>query len=154
MPESLRLAVSAGAVLLPEGPGPARRRPAVGGGHHPPTSSSAPRPGPSATWAHDGSRRWRSCAPAREKLEETLLAWLRHWGQRAPVAAELGIHPQTVGYRVAQLRELFGDSLEEPQVRFELELVLRARRPAAPALAVAGLSGSPAGPLSRCRAGS
>ena len=31
-----------------------------------------------------------------------------------PVAAELGIHPQTVGYRAAQLRELFGDALEDP----------------------------------------
>ena len=62
----------------------------------------------------------------RERLEVTLLAWLRHWGQRAPIAAELSIHPQTVGYRVAQLKELFGDDLDDPQVRFELELVLRA----------------------------
>ncbi|MGJ9402160.1 PucR family transcriptional regulator [Arthrobacter sp. KK5.5] len=79
-----------------------------------------------------------SLRPAqRERLEETLLSWLRHWGQRAPVAAELGIHAQTVGYRVAQLRELFGDDLEDPRARFELELVLRAARafaaPGAPA---------------------
>ncbi|MEO3936364.1 helix-turn-helix domain-containing protein [Dermatophilaceae bacterium Soc4.6] len=64
---------------------------------------------------------------SRDKLETTLLSWLRHWGQRTPVADELGIHPQTVGYRVGQLRELFGDALDDPQVRFELELVLRAR---------------------------
>ena len=62
----------------------------------------------------------------RERLAETLLSWLRHWGQRAPVAAELGIHPQTVGYRAAQLRELFGDTLEDPKARFELELALHA----------------------------
>ncbi len=62
----------------------------------------------------------------RERLSETLRSHLRHWGQRAPMAAELGIHPQTVGYRVAQLRELFGDTLEDPQVRFELELALEA----------------------------
>lgn len=62
----------------------------------------------------------------RERLAETLLSWLRHWGQRAPVAAELGIHPQTVGYRAAQLRELFGDALEDPEARFELELALHA----------------------------
>lgn len=63
----------------------------------------------------------------RDKLSTTLLAWLRHWGQRAPIAQELDIHPQTVGYRVAQLRELFGAELDDPQARFEMELVLRAR---------------------------
>ena len=62
----------------------------------------------------------------RERLAETLHAWLRHSGQRAPVAAELFVHPQTVGYRVGQLRELFGDALDDPETRFELELVLRA----------------------------
>lgn len=64
----------------------------------------------------------------RERLAETLLSWLRHWGQRAPVAAELGIHPQTVGYRAAQLRDLFGEDLEDPKARFELELALHAGR--------------------------
>lgn len=63
---------------------------------------------------------------ARERLTETLLSWLRHQGQRAPIAEELFVHQQTVGYRVAQLRELFGDALDDPEVRFELELVLRA----------------------------
>lgn len=62
----------------------------------------------------------------RERLAETLLAWLRHQGQRAPIAQDLFVHPQTVGYRVAQLKELFGDALDDPEVRFELELVLRA----------------------------
>lgn len=62
----------------------------------------------------------------RARLAETLLAWLRHHGQRAPVAAELFVHQQTVGYRVGQLRELFGDVLDDPEARFELELVLRA----------------------------
>ena len=64
----------------------------------------------------------------RAVLEETLLAWLTHWGQRAPIAAELGVHSQTVGYRVGRLRELFGEALEDPDARFDLELVLRARR--------------------------
>ena len=64
----------------------------------------------------------------RERLTETLLSWLRHQGQRAPIADELFVHQQTVGYRVAQLKELFGDALEDPEVRFELELVLRAGR--------------------------
>ncbi|WP_245632995.1 PucR family transcriptional regulator [Luteipulveratus mongoliensis] len=62
----------------------------------------------------------------RQRLAETLFAWLRHQGERNKVAAELHIHPQTVGYRVAQLREVFGDLLDDPQGRFELEMVLRA----------------------------
>jgi DNA-binding PucR family transcriptional regulator len=62
----------------------------------------------------------------RERLTETLLSWLRHQGQRTPIAAELFVHQQTVGYRVAQLKELFGEALDDPEVRFELELVLRA----------------------------
>jgi sugar diacid utilization regulator len=62
----------------------------------------------------------------RERLAETLLAWLRHQGQRAPIAQDLFVHPQTVGYRVAQLKELFGEALDDPEARFELELVLRA----------------------------
>ncbi|XVX20749.1 PucR family transcriptional regulator [Actinomycetota bacterium] len=65
-------------------------------------------------------------ASQRERLTATLLSWLRHQGQRAPVARELRIHEQTVGYRVGQLRELFGADLEDPDIRFELELVLRA----------------------------
>jgi hypothetical protein len=62
----------------------------------------------------------------RARLTETLLSWLRHQGQRAPIAEELFVHQQTVGYRVAQLKQIFGDDLEDPEVRFELELVLRA----------------------------
>jgi hypothetical protein len=62
----------------------------------------------------------------RERLTETLLAWLRHNGQRAPMAGELFVHRQTIGYRVGQLKQLFGDALDDPEARFELELVLRA----------------------------
>ena len=43
------------------------------------------------------------------------------------LAAELDVHEQTVGYRVNQLREVFGEDLHDPQARFELELVLRAQ---------------------------
>ncbi|WP_260439661.1 PucR family transcriptional regulator [Humibacillus xanthopallidus] len=64
--------------------------------------------------------------PVRARLTETLLSWLRHQGQRAPIADELFVHQQTVGYRVAQLKQIFGDDLDDPEVRFELELVLRA----------------------------
>jgi hypothetical protein len=68
---------------------------------------------------------------ARARLEATLLAWLRHRGGVAHAARELHVHPQTVRYRVARLRELFGGALDDPDVRFELELALRARPAAA-----------------------
>jgi len=66
-------------------------------------------------------------AGARARLTETLRAWLAEQGRLGPAAARLGIHPQTVRYRVARLRELFGDALEDPDDRFWLELALRAR---------------------------
>src|SRR3954454_14201540 len=62
----------------------------------------------------------------RARLTETLRAWLDRPGQVQAVAAELGVHPQTVRYRVKQLRALFGDRLEDPEARFELGLALRA----------------------------
>lgn len=66
--------------------------------------------------------------PQRERMADTLLAWLES-GLNANEAAErLRIHPQTVRYRLRQLEELFGERLREPGERFELELVLRARR--------------------------
>jgi DNA-binding PucR family transcriptional regulator len=62
----------------------------------------------------------------RARLKETLAAWLDRPGQVQAVAAALGVHPQTVRYRVRQLRDLFGDRLEDPEARFELALALRA----------------------------
>jgi PucR-like helix-turn-helix protein len=61
----------------------------------------------------------------RARLTDTLRAWLDRPGQVQAVAAELGVHPQTVRYRVRQLRELFGARLEDPEARFELALALR-----------------------------
>jgi PucR C-terminal helix-turn-helix domain len=62
----------------------------------------------------------------RERLAETLLAWLSYRGERARVADALHVHPQTVAYRLGQLRRLFGDALTDPDRRFALELALRA----------------------------
>jgi hypothetical protein len=62
---------------------------------------------------------------ARARLQATLLAWLRRQGNVAAVAGELHVHPQTVRYRLARLREHFGAALDEPDTRFELELALR-----------------------------
>lgn len=49
-----------------------------------------------------------------EKLGDTLRAWLTHQGRRDDVAAALFVHPQTVRYRMGQLRELYGDRLTDP----------------------------------------
>lgn len=63
---------------------------------------------------------------SRLRLEATLRTWLRHRGAQGAAALELGVHPQTVRYRMARLRELFGTDLEDPERRFALELALRA----------------------------
>jgi hypothetical protein len=67
-------------------------------------------------------------APERERLLETLRAWLDHQRHTPRVAAELHVHPQTVRYRIAKLRELLGDVLETPDGRFELQMALRVPR--------------------------
>jgi hypothetical protein len=64
----------------------------------------------------------------RERLVSTLRAWLDRPGQVQAVATALEVHPQTVRYRLKQLRELFGARLEDPEARFELALALRAVR--------------------------
>ncbi len=63
-------------------------------------------------------------APVRQRLCETLAAWLRHMGDRQAVAAELHIHPQTVRYRLGQLHELFQGTLDDPAVRARMTLAL------------------------------
>jgi hypothetical protein len=65
-------------------------------------------------------------AGPRARLTETLRAWLDRPGQVQAVAGVLGVHPQTVRYRVRRLRDLFGDALDDPERRFELSLALRA----------------------------
>ena len=59
-----------------------------------------------------------------ERLAETLRSWLLHRGQRDAVAADLFVHAQTVRYRMTQLRELFGERLNDPQAVLELIVAL------------------------------
>jgi hypothetical protein len=63
---------------------------------------------------------------ARGRMRETALAYVRHRGNSVEMAAALHLHPQTVRYRIARLRELLGDQLDDPDARFELEIALRA----------------------------
>jgi hypothetical protein len=62
---------------------------------------------------------------SRARLAETLAAWLDERGNAVAVAKRLHVHPQTVRYRLAQLRDRFGEALEDPDARFELQLALR-----------------------------
>ncbi|MBJ7336918.1 MAG: helix-turn-helix domain-containing protein [Mycolicibacterium sp.] len=59
-----------------------------------------------------------------ERLAETLRSWLLHQGQRDAVAADLFVHAQTVRYRMTQLRELYGDRLNDPRTILELTVAL------------------------------
>jgi PucR C-terminal helix-turn-helix domain len=60
----------------------------------------------------------------RRRLEETLRCWLLHHGRRQAVADDLFVHAQTVRYRMGQLRELFGDLLDDPESVLRLTLAL------------------------------
>jgi len=62
---------------------------------------------------------------AAARMHETALAYVRHGGNAVAMAAELHVHPQTARYRTARLRELFGEQLDDPDARFELEIALR-----------------------------
>jgi hypothetical protein len=75
----------------------------------------------------------RALAPLRElpegaaaRAEETLRAWLDAHGDVTATAATLHVHPQTVRYRLAGLREAFGGALDDPVARLELAVALRA----------------------------
>jgi DNA-binding PucR family transcriptional regulator len=67
----------------------------------------------------------------RERLLETLAAWLDAHGEARPAAEALHVHVQTVRYRLDKLRDVFGDALDDPERRLELALALRIRRGAA-----------------------
>jgi PucR C-terminal helix-turn-helix domain len=72
---------------------------------------------------------------ARARMRETALAYVEQHGNAAAMARALDVHPQTARYRLARLRELLGDDLDDPAARLELELALRApsTEPAPPA---------------------
>jgi hypothetical protein len=63
----------------------------------------------------------------QRKLSETLLTWLQSRRGAPEIAQILGVHPQTVRYRLRRLEQLFGERLADPQARFDIEVALRAR---------------------------
>ncbi|CAM5606224.1 PucR family transcriptional regulator [Streptomyces griseorubiginosus] len=78
-----------------------------------------------------GRLRARALAPLdavsegqRERLAETLLAWLLSGSNVPEVATRLHVHPQTVRYRLRQLDKVFGEALHDPGARLDLILAL------------------------------
>jgi hypothetical protein len=65
----------------------------------------------------------------RARLTTTLAAWLDRQGRIDETARALGVHPQTVRYRLGQLREAYGVTLDDADARFELALALRLGTP-------------------------
>lgn len=61
----------------------------------------------------------------RARTIQTLSAWLDAQGSVHAVAERLGLHPQTVRYRVRRMEEAFGERLHDPRARFELEAAVR-----------------------------
>jgi hypothetical protein len=59
---------------------------------------------------------------------QTLRAWLDAHGDVSAAAEALHVHPQTVRYRIARLREAFGGALDDPGARLELAIALRMTR--------------------------
>ena len=63
---------------------------------------------------------------SRRILGQTLLHWISTQNPSAPSMAEaLGIHPQTVRYRLKRLRDVFGPGIDDPQKRLEMSFALR-----------------------------
>jgi hypothetical protein len=59
-----------------------------------------------------------------DRLVETLRAWLLHQGRRDEVARSLHVHPQTVRYRMSQLRDVYGERLDDPHTVLALTVAL------------------------------
>ncbi|WP_413806897.1 PucR family transcriptional regulator [Streptomyces sp. OE57] len=72
-------------------------------------------------------------ATGRGDLVASLRAWLSRHGQWDAAAADLGVHRHTLRYRMRRVEEILGRSLDDPDVRMELWLALKATAPGASA---------------------
>jgi hypothetical protein len=64
----------------------------------------------------------------RRRMAETFSAWLETSGTAPAMAERLGVHPQTVRYRMRNLERALEGQLRDPDSRFAIEAVLRATR--------------------------
>ncbi len=65
-------------------------------------------------------------ATGRGDLVASVRAWLSRHGQWDAAAADLGVHRHTLRYRMRRVEEILGRSLDDPDVRMELWLALKA----------------------------
>ncbi|MFJ8824398.1 PucR family transcriptional regulator [Streptomyces sp. NPDC102467] len=65
-------------------------------------------------------------ATGRGDLVASLRAWLSRHGQWDAAAMDLGVHRHTLRYRMRRVEEILGRSLDDPDVRMELWLALKA----------------------------
>ena len=63
----------------------------------------------------------------KETLITTAESFVRHGGNMAEVARQLGVGARTVAYRIDRIAELTGLHLRRPEDRFVVELAIRAR---------------------------
>ncbi|MFD8151852.1 PucR family transcriptional regulator [Streptomyces sp. NPDC059720] len=102
-----------------------------------------PRLGPVAEWASIGPYRLLTALPAEaahDPVVRTLLAPVHHdlartaevyldcAGQAARAAAELGVHRQTLYYRLSRIEKLTGLDLDDGEDRLLLHMALKAHR--------------------------
>ena len=90
-------------------------------------------------------------AHGRGDLVASLRAWLSRHGQWDAAAADLGVHRHTLRYRMRRVEEILGRSLDDPDVRMELWLALKATSgdPTVGARGVAGRWAAPAAVVGR-----
>lgn len=72
-------------------------------------------------------------SPGREELARTAEVYLDGAGQAARAAAELGIHRQTLYYRLSRIEKLTGLDLDDGEDRLLLHMALKAHRLGGPA---------------------
>ena len=102
-----------------------------------------PRLGPVAEWAHIGPFRLLTAmppetaqdpvvhallAPAHRELARTAEVYLDCAGQAGRTAAELGIHRQTLYYRLSRVEQLTGLDLDDGEDRLLLHMALKGAR--------------------------
>ncbi|MEV7088103.1 helix-turn-helix domain-containing protein [Streptomyces sp. NPDC093085] len=104
-------------------------------------SVAQPRLGPVARWAGLGAYRLLTAlptapdpavsallSPAHGELARTAESFLDHAGQAGRTAAALGIHRQTLYYRLSRIEQLTGLDLAEGEDRLLLHMALKAAR--------------------------
>ncbi|MDJ0360156.1 PucR family transcriptional regulator [Rhodococcus sp. H29-C3] len=58
-------------------------------------------------------------------MVSSLAAYLSHFGEIRSAAAELGVHPNTLRYRITRVEQILGADLSDPDERMLMEIQLR-----------------------------